>query len=327
MDCSIYQLGDVKLQKGETLQSARIAYKTHGTLNSEKNNAILFPTWFTGRHGDVEWIIGPGKPLDPTKYFIVVVNIFGNGMSSSPSNQEAPFDGERFPYVSLLDNVVLQRRLLREKFGIERLRLVVGRSMGAQVAFQWGSYFADDVDAILPLEGSARTSAHNYAFLATLKMALQSAGAGQVKIAVQRMRLVADSWGFSQDWYRESGYRKLGFKSVDEFLYRPLPELPGDVNDFLAQIRTWENADISDNDRFNKDFSASLRAITARAIVMPSKSDLYFPPEDSKIEVAMMPNAELRVMPSIWGHRAGSPGTDQDDTRFFENAIGDLLAD
>jgi homoserine O-acetyltransferase len=319
MDCSLYQLGDVRLQKGENLPDARIAYKTHGSLNADRTNAIVFPTWFTGGHRDVEWVIGPGRALDPAKYFIVVVNIVGNGMSSSPSNQAA-----------LLDNAMLQRRLLREKFGIERLRLVVGRSMGAQIAFQWGSYFADEVQAILALEGSARTSAHNYVFLATMKMALQSAvghDAGErAKLAVQRMRLVADSWGFSQTWYRKRGYEKLGFRSVDEFLHRPLPEPVGDINDFLAQIRTWENADISDNDRLETDFAAALKAITAKAIVMPSASDLYFPPEDSEIEVAMMPNAELRIMPTVWGHRAGSPGTDPADIQFFERAIADLLS-
>ena len=59
---------------------------------------------------------------------------------------------------------------------------------------------------------------------------------------------------------------------------------------------------------------------------MPSRTDCYFPPEDSEIEVAGMPNAELRVVPSVWGHRAAAPGTDPEDIRFFDRAIRDLLA-
>jgi len=118
----------------------------------------------------------------------------------------------------------------------------------------------------------------------------------------------------------------MGFPSTQAYLDRPGPIPFGDVNNLLAQIRTWESADISDNERFTKDFAAALKAITARAIVMPSRTDLYFPPEDSKIEVASMPKAELRVMPSIWGHRGGSRGGDPADIAFFNAAIVDLLA-
>lgn len=329
MGFSIYELGDVSLQHGEVLHQARVAYKTHGALNSAASNAILFPTWFTGSHSDVEWIIAPGRPLDPSKYFIVVVNIFGNGYSSSPSNTKAR-DGKPFPYLSLLDNVVLQRRLLREHLGVKKLQLVVGRSMGAQIAFQWGSYFADEVNALLALEGSARTSPHNYAFLATMKMALQSVAtedpAIAARVGLKRMRIIADSWGFSQAWYREKGYQKLGFNSLEDFLERSLPDKIGHPEDFLCQIATWQRADISDNDRFKGDLTAALGAITARAIVMPSETDMYFPPEDNRIEIASMPNAELRVMPTVWGHRAGSPGTDPADTAFFEDAIRELLS-
>jgi homoserine O-acetyltransferase len=327
VDSDRHNFDDVNLQKGGVLRQGQITYQAHGTLAATRDNAILFPTWFTGRHRDVEWMIGPGRALDPDRYFIIVANILGNGESSSPSN--TPCEDSSFPAISLLDNVVLQRRLLRERFGIERLRLVVGRSMGAQIAFQWGSYFADEVDAILPLEGSARTSPHNYAFLATLKMALQSVpgrSRADTRLAIQRMRLVADSWGFSQTWYREHGFRKLGFETVNEFLNRPLPDQAGEIDDFLVQIGTWESADISDNEKFKKDLPAALRAIKARAIVMPSESDLYFPPEDNRIEVAHMPAAELRVMRTTWGHRAGSPGTDAADASFFEQAIRDLLA-
>jgi homoserine O-acetyltransferase len=328
-----YELGAVDLQYGGHLPAARIAYKAYGSLSSRKDNVVLFPTWCAGTHKDVGWIIGPGRALDPGRYFMVVVDLFGNGMSSSPSNTPPPHDRSRFPRVSLLDNVRLQRRLLRERFGIETLKLVVGRSMGAQAAFQWGSYFPDEVERILPMCGSARTSPHNYIFLAALKMALTSDPewrngeyATNPQLSLRRMRLTVDAWGLSQTFYRRNLHLK-GYAGTQEFLDRDTPVPFGDVNDLLAQIATWEVADISDNDRFKKDFPAALRAIKARAIVMPSRTDLYFPPEDSEIEVASMPHAELRVIPSIWGHRAASPGSDPADIDFFDRAIADLLAD
>ena len=333
MTHDVYDLGTVTLQDGVTLPSVKIAYKTHGALNAAKDNAILFPTWYSGQHPDVEWVIGPQWALDPARYFIVVVNIFGNGVSASPSNQPAPFDRARFPRFTILDNVLLQRRLLTERFGIDILRAVIGRSMGAQLAFQWGSYFPEKVERILPLAGSARTSPHNFVFLQNVRMALtsdpawqQGEYATQPTLALERMRLIFDSWGLSQSWYRQGLYRQQGFPTAEDFINRKVPAPPRDVNDFLAQVRTWERADISDNDTYKKDFPAALRAIKARAIVMPSRTDLYFPPEDSEIEVSHMPNAELRVLESVWGHRAGAPGTDPRDIAFFDAAVRDLLA-
>lgn len=329
-----YSLGPVDLQYGGHLPAAEIVYKTHGSLNAARDNAILFPTWCGGRHPDVEWIIGPGFALDPARYFIIVVDMFSNGMSSSPSNTPAPNDRSRFPRVSILDNVKLQRRLLRETFGIERLKLVIGRSMGAQLAFQWGSYFPDEVERILPMCGSARTAPHNQVFIATMKMALKADPAwngGEYEEnpvgSLRNMRLNADAWGFSQAWYRQRLHLAGGHADTWAYMDRDGPVNYGDVNDLLGQYATWEVADISDNERFNEDFPAALAAIKARALVMPSQTDLYFPPEDSEIEVSHMPNAVLRVIPSVWGHRAASPGSSPDDIRFFDNAIADLLED
>lgn len=333
MDPTLHDLGPTTLQSGVVLPSAKIAYETHGTLNPDKSNAILFPTWFGGQHPSNKWIIGPEWALDPEKYFIVVVNIFGNGMSSSPSNTPAPFDGPRFPHISVLDNVRMQQRLLSEKFGVERLQLVVGRSMGAQVAFHWGAYFPDRVERMLPFVGSARTSTHNYIFLENVKTAISSdpdfAG-GDYKqpltVGFRRMRLVFDSWGLSGAFYRQNLHLAQGFPTTRDYLGRSAPGLVTDGNNVLAQVSTWQAADLSDNELYGGDYAKALGAITARSIVMPSRTDMYFPPEDSEVEVSLMPNAELRVIPSVWGHRAGAPGTDPADIRFVDAAIRDLLA-
>jgi homoserine O-acetyltransferase len=326
----VHEFGDVTLTTGAVLPAARLAYATHGTLNADKSNAILFPTWFGGQHPSNEWIIGPGHALDPSRYFIVVVNIIGNGMSSSPSNTPAPADGPRFPYVPVLDNVILQRRLLAEAFGIEHLKLVVGRSMGAQVAFHWAAYYPDAMDTVLPFVGSARTSTHNWIFLENVRTAITSDPAwlggeytAQPFEAFKRMRLVFDSWGLSGSFYRQGLHLKMGFASTAEYLNRA-PNV-SDANNVLAQVNTWQGADLSNNDRYHGDYAAALGAITARTIVMPSRTDMYFPPEDSEIEVSHMPNAELRVIESVWGHRAGAPGTDPVDTAFIEAAIRELL--
>ena len=90
-------------------------------------------------------------------------------------------------------------------------------------------------------------------------------------------------------------------------------------------IWTWQHADISVNEHYNGDFARALGAITARAVVMPGRTDLYFPPEDNDAEVAMMPNAELRPIESIWGHLAGGPGFNPPDAAFVDATLRELL--
>jgi len=89
---------------------------------------------------------------------------------------------------------------------------------------------------------------------------------------------------------------------------------------------TWQHADISANELYNGNLDAALGAITADAIVMPSETDLYFTVEDNRREVARMPKAELRPIPSIWGHRAGNPAQNPDDAKFIDDAVRELLA-
>ena len=101
MDYEQFNLGDVTLLSGVMLPSAKIAYKTYGRLNASGDNVILLPTFYTGTHKRNEGFFGSGRAIDPNKHFIVSVNMFGNGLSSSPSNTSAPFDGPRFPLITL----------------------------------------------------------------------------------------------------------------------------------------------------------------------------------------------------------------------------------
>ena len=150
-DYEIFDAGDVVLQKGATLRGAKLAYKTYGTLNAKKDNVIIQPTWYSGHHTDVEWTIGEDQALDPRHYFIIVPNMLGNGLSSSPSNTPPPYDKARFPHVTAYDNVRLQHRLVTEVFGDRadqaRDRLVHGRApdlpLGLPLPRHGGAHRAD----------------------------------------------------------------------------------------------------------------------------------------------------------------------------------------
>ena len=224
-DYEIFDLGNLPLQSGATLREAKLAYQTYGRLNAAKDNAIVFPTFFGGQHYQNAAIIGPGRALDPDRYFIIVPNMMGNGLSSSPSNTPMPYDRARFPRVSLYDNVTSQHRLVTELFGIERIALVVGWSMGAQQTYQWGSLYPQMVERIAPICGSARTSKHNFVFLEGVKAALTAddawANGWYEKPPYKGLRAlgrVYAGWAVSQAFYREEVYLDLGYSSLEDYL-------------------------------------------------------------------------------------------------------------
>src|ERR1700747_1535596 len=123
-DFQIFELGDIVLQSKMTLRNAKLAYKTFGTLNAKKDNVIVYPTWYSGQHYENEWLIGEGRALDPSKYFIIIPNMFVNGLSSSPSNTPAACGGSRFPNVTAYDNVRQQYRLFSQEIRIEAMKLL-----------------------------------------------------------------------------------------------------------------------------------------------------------------------------------------------------------
>jgi homoserine O-acetyltransferase/O-succinyltransferase len=328
----LFQLGDLTLQSGRVLYDAQLAFVTRGTLNAARDNVVLFPTYYTGTHRQNLALVGPGRALDPERYFIVIPNLLGNGESSSPSNHNTQ-RGVQFPHVSLLDNVSAQWRLL-EHLGVERLALALGWSMGAQQAYHHAALFPERVERLLAVCGSARTSAHNFVFLEGVKAALEADSAFAEGRYVEpplkglaAFGRVYAGWAYSQTFFRERLYEQLGHVSPQALLSDWAREHQGyDANDLLCVLSSWQRADISDNPLYQGDLPRALAAITARAIIMPCSTDLYFPPEDSRLEVSLLPRAELRILESKFGHVAGGPGRVPRDTAFVEAAIVDLLA-
>ena len=335
-DHEVFRLGEVALQSGATLPDARLAFKTYGSLGASRDNVIVMPTFYTGTHVRNEGYLRALPALDPSRWFIVSIDMFGNGLSSSPSNTAPPFDGPRFPAVSLHDNVACQHRLLTEGLGVKGVALVFGWSMAGCQAYEWGAQFPDLVQAILPFCASARTSPHNQVFLEGVKAALvaDAAFAGgdypaPPAAGLRAFGRVYAGWAYSQAFYRERLHRELGFETWEELLADwERDHLAWDANDLLAKLRTWQLGDVSANDRYRGDFERALGAIRARAILVPCTTDLYFPPEDNAIEARHMPNAELRPYASPWGHCVASPGrAGSDFLRVLDGYVAELLGD
>ena len=334
-DHSIFEAGNILLQSGRTLRGGRLAYKTYGTLNAEKSNVILYMTSFAAHHYDVDWLIGAGKALDTEKYFVVVPNLFGNGLSSSPSNATEPQNGERWPYFTIADNVKVQNRLLTEVLGITSLELACGWSMGGLQAFQWASYYPSMVKRLAVLCGAAKCSPHNQVFIEGVRATLTTDPAYQNGVFVRRPERALRAMGrnyaamaMSQTFYRQELWRGAGFSSLEDFLIMSWEAnfLKRDANNMLTHLWAWQQANIANNEKYNGDFKAALQAITAKALLMPGTTDLYFQVEDNRLEAEQMPNARLLPIPSEWGHRAGLPSANVEDAVFITKAIKELLA-
>src|SRR5712671_2671338 len=153
-----YTMGDLKLESGEVIKDFAISYVTHGTLNAKKSNAILMVTALSGNHHRLDFLIGPGKALDPAKYFIVCTDAISNGLTTSPSNSTAQ-PRMQFPRFVMRDMVQSQHRLLTEKLGITRVAAVIGPSMGGMQAIQWGVSYPDFMDSLVAIVPLARTPA------------------------------------------------------------------------------------------------------------------------------------------------------------------------
>ena len=168
-----YSEGDLKLESGEAIKDFSISYVTHGKLNEKKSNAILMVTALGGNHHRIDFMIGPGKALDPDKYFIICTDAIGNGLTTSPSNSKAQ-PRMQFPKFTMRDMVESQYRLLKEKFGIDHVVAVIGPSMGGMQALQWGVSHPDFMDALVAMVPLAKTPAWSVAVVEASRKAIMN---------------------------------------------------------------------------------------------------------------------------------------------------------
>ena len=327
----IFDAGDLTLQSGAVLRDARLSWKAHGTLAPARDNVIVYPTSYGAQHPDLEWLIGPDGVLDPTRWFIVICDMFGNGLSSSPSNT-----ADYPSLVTIFDNVQVQRHALRDLVrhracGV-RVWLVDGRaaglSLGRTVPRRGG-----------PHRGELRRRAHRRAQPGVPARSDGDAGGGT---GAHRRRPFLCRATRGQAGVRphlcglgaQSGFLPrgtascLGAPDLETFLRTDWEDRFGarPAANQYAQLRTWDAADISANPLYGGDLPRALRAIRARVLLMPGETDLYFRVADNAAELPFLAHAELKPIPSIWGHRAGNPATNPEDARFVKEAVRDWLA-
>lgn len=331
-----FTLHGFRLEGGSTLPAARVMYATYGTLTPARDNVIVLPSHYMADSHGYEWLIGPGRALDPARYFLVATEMFGNGKSSSPSNTPPPFDGPRFPVPSIRDNVEAVRRLLHDRFHVDHVRAVIGFSMGGQQAFQWAVSHPDFADRIVVTAATARTWPHGVVRLRSQIAAIEAdpvfAGgdySAPPKQGLKAFGAVWAAWLFSQQWWRDEMWRAGAppgstFETVYEGFHQDF--IPGgDANDLILQMRTWERHDVGTTPGFAGDTKQALASIKVPVLYMPSATDLYFPVGDAQFEAAFIHHVTLTPIPSLWGHTAGA-ASNPADAKFLNQTIAAFLA-
>ena len=328
----VHKLENFTLKSGVTI-NLELSYLTIGELNEKKDNVIIYPTRYAGTHLEQGYLIGEQLALNPKDYFIIIPNMFCNGVSSSPSNTIEPLNGPNFPLITIQDNVTAQHNLVTNFFGIEKIKLVVGWSMGGQQAYQWATQYPDMVENIAAMCAHAKTSGHTHVFLEGMYAALTSDlnwNEGNYKeqpnAGKTTMAMAWAGWALGQNWFREKLYLNDGYKSPQEVLDKLWKTIyyKRDANDLLAMIRTWQEHDISNNEKFNGNIEEALSSIKANVVLMPGINDLYFPPEENKEELKSLKNGKLEIIPSNYGHYAGAAKS-KEDLDFVNNQIKILI--
>lgn len=295
------EIRGLRTESGQTIESCRVAYRTYGTLNAQRSNAILFPTWFSGRSENLDAFIGAGKMLDPARYFIITVDALGNGVSCSPSMSTAGF-----PRLTIGDMVESQYRLLTESLNIHRLHAVLGISMGGMQTFEWITAHPEFMKLAVPIVGSPKLTMADLLLwqgeLGAIE-AVQKAGADP-RTAMSAVRAIHEFALTTPVWITAN---------------RPASEFPAFMAqlekdaltgmspiDYAAQLRAMMSHDISR--RFQGSMDAAGGAVRARVLVVAATEDHMVNPQPA---LALASSAGFRVLKltGTCGHRA--PGCEE----------------
>jgi homoserine O-acetyltransferase len=334
----------LRLASGKELAPYRIAYKTYGTLNADKSNAILVPHALTGdqyvashhpvtgKPGWWETMVGPGKPIDTDRFFVICPNVLGGCMGSTGPASVNPSTGKPwgvdFPVITIGDMVDAQVPLI-DHLGIEALFCVIGGSMGGMQVLQWAARYTERVFAAVPIAAAAWHSSQNIAFhevgrqavmadpdwaggrylelgkeprngLSVARMAAHitylSEEALQRKFGRSLQGLDAKSFSFNADFQVESYLRHQGSTFVDRF----------DANSYLYITRAMDYFDLAAD--YGDVLANAFRGTRTRFCVVSFTSDWLYPTRESREIVqalnAVAANVSFVEIESDKGHDA-----------------------
>jgi len=296
------ELGDFKLASGEVIRDCRIGYRTYGKLNAEGSNAVLFTTWAGGTTEQAAGQFAPGGLIDTNKYFVVAVDAFANGVSSSPSNSKLQ-PRMKFPQFAMVDNVNAQHHLLTKVLKIKHLYAVYGISMGGMQTFQWMVSYPDFMDKAVPVVGTPQPAPYDLVLWETQNEVLMSDVAWKGgEYTSNPSRLFA--WGFGKLILTspDDVNSKMTREQVFDEIAKARKDTGGmDVNNNIRQIQGMLALDVTKS--FGGSWERAAAAVKAKVLVIVAAKDAVVTPGPA-LKFAKLINAKSVVLEGDCGHLA-----------------------
>lgn len=328
----LFAEGDLRLESGEVIKDFSISYVTHGKLNESKSNAILMVTAISGNHHRLDFMIGPGKALDPEKYFIICTDAIGNGLSSSPSNSKVQ-PRMQFPKFTIRDMVESQHRLLQEKLGIEHVVAVIGPSMGGMQTLQWGVSHPQFMDALIAIVPLAKTPAWTVAVLEASRKAIMNDPAwkdGNYDTPPEKgVRLWRDILNLLAARTPDI-YQAQFTNGMDVLPWMQQQETAAiktfDANDWIYQTWAYERHDVGATASFGGDTAKALASIKAKTLILTGTKDLLNPEFEPMEMGKSIPGVKMMTISpgTVTGH-ASAAGLNASDVEFLNREVGAFL--
>jgi homoserine O-acetyltransferase len=292
------ELGACRLDDGEVIEDCKIGYRTFGKLDAAKSNTVLVPTWFTGTTKMLASKV-PDNIVDTKRFFLVLVDALGNGVSSSPSNSKKQ-PRLRFPRFTVHDMVESQRRLLREVLGVEKLHAVLGTSMGGMQTFEWVVSHPDEVERFVTIVGSPQQSAQDLLLWnAELHVLDDSAtyAKGEYRGRPAIPALQELHWlNLSTPGRRNTETSRSAYA---DWVKPKAADTAFDWNDWHRQLEAMLAHDVARAD--GGDLRAAARRVRAKGLVVVGERDMMVNADTAKVFAQAM-NATLLVFDDPCGH-------------------------
>ncbi|WP_108423115.1 alpha/beta hydrolase [Flagellimonas amoyensis] len=286
------ELGDHTLRNGETLVNTKLGYQTYGTLNEEKNNAILFPTWYAGTGESLKPYIGRETMIDTTKFYLIVVDALGDGISSSPSNTSTK-PGTKFPEFGIGDMVDLQHRLVKDILNIDHLYAVIGISMGGMQTYKWMASYPDFFDRAIPIVGSPKLSVYDQLNYEIFKRVLNSEIQHGTK--EETFLMLEYSLGLTPQYYKDDN------GSIEEVLRKIKDEAQYyDVRDLYSQMLAISKHNLEE-DLERRNAKTLSEVFKGKALIIYSNTDNLVAPSANLVAIADL-KAKSLDLKSDCGH-------------------------
>lgn len=327
----IVSLGEFRLEGGGVIENLKMSYVTHGKLNAAKNNAILFMHGFALNHHQVDHLIGPGKPLDTDKYFIICPDQLGSTQTTfehttSPTNSGLKMN---FPPYNGRDRINAEYRLVTRVLSIPHLHAVTGISSGAIHSLQFAVSHPDFIDGAIPIVGGTRATTQVSFFGPWMGSIIESCEGWRggnydenPKGCATNALSVFTAYFYTRDWWEQyvdtpeayTKWRNLWATTTSTF------RTPG-----TCTTCSWHSvAAGSAIRRGNGDVNAALGSIKARTLFIVSPQDQFFPPRYIEADLKAIPKARAVWIDSVAGHLICCNG-DPQATWVMGEAIGGFL--